>query len=84
MARFKTVILVHGCFWHGHGCSPKNRRPKSNTEYWNGKIDRNIRRDVENSRRLSELGWRTIVIWACELGDTTALETKLQAELSLP
>lgn len=81
LPKFKTVILVHGCFWHGHGCSPKNRRPKSNTDYWNPKIDRNIRRDGENLEKLSSLGWKAVVIWACELKNPEALEAKLLASL---
>lgn len=81
LPKFKTVILVHGCFWHGHGCSPKNRRPKSNTEYWNPKIDRNIRRDAENLEKLRSLGWKAVVIWACETKNSTALEARLREAL---
>jgi DNA mismatch endonuclease, patch repair protein len=81
LPKLRTVILVHGCFWHGHGCSPKNRRPKSNTEYWNLKIDRNSKRDAENLIKLRSLGWKAVVIWACETKDLTALEIRLQQEL---
>ena len=81
LPKFKTAILVHGCFWHGHGCSPKNRRPKSNTDYWNPKIDRNIRRDAENLKKLNSLGWKAVVVWACELKTPEALEAKLLASL---
>lgn len=79
LPRWKVVILVHGCFWHGHDCSPKVRRPKSNTAYWNPKIERNMRRDAENVERLRSLGWSPVVIWACETRDLTALEGRLRA-----
>jgi len=68
LPKYKTAIFVHGCFWHGcSNCSHGKRRPASNTEYWNKKLDRNIQRDRENIRRLSDLGWKVLVIWECEI-----------------
>ena len=84
LSKLRTVIFVHGCFWHGHGCNLRNRRPKSNTEYWNSKIDRNISRDVETLQKLHSLGWKAVVIWACEIKDLTVLELKLQEALAYP
>jgi len=62
----KTVIFVHGCFWHHHECQA-GRIPKSNAEYWKEKLDRNQRRDIENKTSLRQQGWIVIVVWECEL-----------------
>ena len=67
LPRYKTVIFVHGCFWHGcPTCRHAQIRPQANAEYWNRKLDRNLARDKENQVRLEELGWRVLVIWECE------------------
>jgi len=65
LPKFKTVIFVHGCFWHGHNC-PKGRRPASNQEFWNKKLDKNVERDNANYEALRALGWDIKVIWECE------------------
>lgn len=82
LPRFRTVIFVHGCFWHGHSECREGRRPKSNTEYWNRKLDRNLNRDAANAERLRELGWRRIVVWECELKDKEAVNQRLISELN--
>ena len=64
--RYRTVALVHGCFWHGHDCR-KGRRPTSNHEFWNRKLDGNVARDAANHSRLRELGWEVFLIWECDL-----------------
>lgn len=64
--RYKSVIFVNGCFWHGH-CCPRCRMPSSNADYWIGKVARNIERDIANRRRLLQLGWRVLTIWECAL-----------------
>ena len=64
---YKTVIFVHGCFWHGHqGCRLSNM-PKSNIEYWKEKIQRNIQRDNAEQAALNAEGWRVIIVWECEI-----------------
>lgn len=65
--RHKTVIFVHGCFWHGHGCKRGRRVPKTNRAYWKDKIARNKARDEKNANALKALGWRVVTIWECEL-----------------
>jgi DNA mismatch endonuclease, patch repair protein len=62
----RTVILVHGCFWHRHSDCRLASNPKSNVQFWRDKFDRNVRRDQKNMERLRGLGWRTIVVWECE------------------
>lgn len=82
LPRYKTVVFVHGCFWHGHKGCKEGRRPKSNTEYWNRKLDRNLRRDAANSKLLRKLGWKRIVVWECELKNIEALKQRLISELN--
>lgn len=65
--KYKTVIFVHGCFWHAHENCRYAVMPKSNTEYWNGKISGNVSRDLSSRKILHEMGWKIIVIWECNL-----------------
>lgn len=67
LPRYKTVVFINGCFWHGHQGCRYFVMPKSNTEYWYKKINRNIERDVLVYKKLSELGWNVISVWECEL-----------------
>ncbi len=64
--RYKSVIQINGCFWHGHSC-PRCRIPNSNTEYWNRKIAKNMERDITNRQSLLDEGWRVLTIWECAL-----------------
>lgn len=63
----KKVIFVHGCFWHQHKECPGGRKPRSKSEYWNKKLNRNVRRDNASLKQLREMGWDAMVIWECEL-----------------
>lgn len=64
----RAVIFVHGCFWHRHdGCKVAST-PKSNTEFWIKKFERNVARDAQSKEMLEVQGWRVIVVWECELG----------------
>lgn len=66
--KLKKVVFVHGCFWHGHFCK-KGRLPKSHIEYWQPKIAANRARDVRTLRAVRRLGWKTLVVWECEIKD---------------
>lgn len=66
LPKHKTVIFVNGCFWHKHDCG-RFVWPKSNEEYWYAKIKRNIQRDADNYKLLTEAGWKVLVIWECEI-----------------
>jgi DNA mismatch endonuclease (patch repair protein) len=79
--RRRLAIFVHGCFWHGHGCKRGSRKPKTNAAYWSTKIARNQERDTQAVEALHALGWRTMVIWECEIKDETALSGRLRAFL---
>ncbi|MDV2978168.1 UNVERIFIED_CONTAM: very short patch repair endonuclease [Actinomycetes bacterium ARC8] len=63
----RKAIFVNGCFWHGHDCPVGQRRPASNTGYWNPKLDANIARDQRNLDNLAALGWESLTLWECEL-----------------
>ncbi|QDH74406.1 very short patch repair endonuclease [Brevundimonas sp. M20] len=63
----RTVVLVHGCFWHGHDCPRGARQPKANANYWVAKIDRNRARDLTNAQALQAAGWRVVTVWECAM-----------------
>lgn len=67
LKKYKTVIFVNGCFWHGHQGCKYFVMPKSNTEYWNKKITGNVERDKNVIVRLEKLGWNVITVWECQL-----------------
>lgn len=67
LPKHHTAIFVHGCFWHQHtGC--KNAvMPKTNTDFWQKKLESNVARDTQNIAKLIALGWKSIVVWECEI-----------------
>ncbi len=67
LPRHKKVIFVHGCFWHSHPGCPRGRRPTGNESFWREKLDTNVARDLRNIETLHSLGWRTLVVWQCQL-----------------
>ena len=67
MRKYKTCIFVNGCFWHGHEGCKYYTIPKTNTEFWQKKIDRNQERDREVQQKLAFMGWHSITIWECQL-----------------
>lgn len=82
LPRFRTAIFVHGCFWHQHKACGKSRRPSSNREYWDTKLDENISRDERKERELLSLGWRVETVWQCETRDVETLSERLKNLLS--
>lgn len=66
LPKYKTVIFVHGCFWHMHDCG-RFVWPSSNVEYWEKKIYRNVDRDKEHTEKLQADGWKVLTVWECEL-----------------
>ena len=67
LPRYKTVVFVNGCFWHGHDKCKYFVMPKSNVEFWQKKISRTIIRDNETYEKLADLGWNVLTIWECQL-----------------
>ena len=76
LPRYRVVVQVQGCFWHGHGCQ-KGRTPRSNRDYWHKKLTANRRRDLKNSRLLRTMGWRRIVVWGCQTKNLQLVEERL-------
>ncbi|WP_456282170.1 very short patch repair endonuclease [Cupriavidus sp. JZ107] len=78
LPRHKKVVLVHGCFWHGHFCrlAPGS---KSNTQYWSPKIEANRSRDARNRAALINLGWDVLELWECEIRDAKQTEERLRS-----
>jgi DNA mismatch endonuclease (patch repair protein) len=78
--RLKSVIFVHGCFWHRHP-DPKcrlARLPKSRLDFWEPKLTANRSRDQRNQSALAASGWKVLVVWECELSEKEQLENKLK------
>ena len=65
--KYKSVIFVHGCFWHSHDCKYGRVKPKSNAEFWNKKRGDTYIRDQRNQTKLIENDWKYLIIWECEL-----------------
>ncbi|MBH3549502.1 DNA mismatch endonuclease Vsr [Pseudomonas aeruginosa] len=69
--RYRTVVFVHGCFWHRHsGCNIATT-PKSNTQFWLEKFEKNVERDARVITQLQMMGWKVITVWECELASFT-------------
>lgn len=73
----RKVIFVHGCFWHGHRKCRFAKPPKSRRRYWLPKLEGNRERDQRNRRRLAHQGWKTLVIWQCQLADPLAVAARI-------
>lgn len=83
LPRLRTVVFVHGCFWHRHPGCRYATTPKSRQEYWLPKFEANVERDARKEAQLRELGWRVAVIWECETKSLEALEARLRLEFDL-
>lgn len=69
--KYRSIVLVHGCYWHRHrGCKDASM-PKSNVAFWTRKFAENTERDQRTERRLADQGWRVMVVWECELVNYT-------------
>lgn len=75
LPKYKTVIFVNGCFWHGHEGCKYFVWPKNNEDFWKEKIGGNIQRDSRNHQLLTEQGWNVITIWECELKKAVFAQT---------
>ena len=75
LPKYKTVVFVHGCFWHMHEGCRYAKLPKTNTEFWKEKLSRNRERDKNEQRILREMGWKVLVVWECEIKKDKQQET---------
>lgn len=83
LAKYRSVVFVHGCFWHGHRGCKYYSIPKTNTDFWIAKVANNQERDQEVWRQLEAKGWFVIIVWECELkkGTMEATISRVQNEL---
>ena len=75
LPKYRTVVFVHGCFWHGHKGCKNYTIPKTNTEFWVAKVARNQERDQEVWRKLEAKGWSVVIVWECQLKKANLDET---------
>jgi DNA mismatch endonuclease (patch repair protein) len=78
----KRVVFVHGCFWHRHDCPSGRRVPKSNVLPWKEKFSRNVDRDRRVLRALAKRGWKSMIIWECELSNPERTARRLERFLN--
>ena len=81
LRKWRTVIFVNGCFWHGHDCN--KHRPTTHAQFWQDKISRNRERDARNQALLQAAGWHVIVVWECQLSSKNRVETLRELDLTL-
>ena len=79
--RYKSVIMVHGCFWHRHPGCKYATSPKTRVSFWENKFKGNVVRDRRNETALHDLGWRVLVIWECETKDKEAVAERIEGFL---
>ena len=77
LARYNSVIFVHGCFWHRHKECKNASVPKTKKTFWEEKFKANIERDIKVKNELKSNGWRVLVVWECELTDVESVEKEL-------
>ena len=83
LRKYRTVIFVNGCFWHGHEGCKNYVLPKTNAEFWRNKIERNKSRDKEEQRKLASMGWHCITVWECQLRPKVRQQTLEALEYTL-
>ncbi|HCO27064.1 MAG: very short patch repair endonuclease [Gimesia sp.] len=81
LPKYKTVIFVHGCFWHRHKGCKYAYNPKSRVDFWKKKFASNVKRDITASKELESNGWKVIIIWECETSDIDALARLLNESI---
>lgn len=84
LPKYKTVIFVHGCFWHGHENCRYFVVPKTRTDWWLAKINGNTANDEKAEKALKDLGWRVITLWECSLKPATIDATLAALLKTLP
>jgi len=78
LPKYRTIVFINGCFWHGHQNCKKALLPESNIEFWEKKILQNIKRDKNNYKVLESLGWNVIVLWQCKLSNVKIADKTLR------
>ena len=82
ISRLKKVVFINGCFWHQHQGCRRNARPKTNKNYWLPKLEKNVKRQKEDIKELKKMGWKTYIIWECEVKNDKKLKKKIKRILA--
>ena len=82
LPKYRTVVLVHGCFWHRHPECRFAYMPKSRISFWSKKFKQNVERDKRNQQAMADLGWKVIVVWECELRNLKLLQKRLRSDVA--
>lgn len=83
LPKYRTVVLVHGCYWHRHPGCPRTTTPKTNIDFWQSKFDATVRRDKEKAEALKVAGWKVLTVWECDLEKAPeAVSDRIRAELA--
>jgi len=82
LPKYRTVIFVHGCFWHRHKDCSKSTTPKTRAEFWLTKFEQNRARDIRNEHALKEAGWSVLIVWECDATKPELLERELVEHFS--
>lgn len=83
LQKYRTVIFVNGCFWHGHDGCKYFVLPKTNSEFWKDKIQKNKERDIKEQKELASMGWHCITVWECQLKPAFREQTLKSLEYTL-
>ena len=78
LPKYKTVIFVHGCFWHRHENCKYASTPKTRKEFWENKFKANVKRDLEIQEKIKNIGWKSVVIWECEIKNKSKLKNNFK------
>lgn len=76
LPKYRTIIFINGCFWHGHSCKAA-KLPETRTEFWRDKISATVLRDHRSYNELESLGWNVLVVWQCEIKNKSIREKRL-------
>jgi DNA mismatch endonuclease (patch repair protein) len=82
LPKYRTVVFVHGCFWHGHSGCKRASMPATHRRFWSEKIKRNKARDGEVKRALQRAGWRILTVWECQITSASGLARRLRSLLA--
>ena len=78
LPKYKTVIFVHGCFWHRHENCKYATSPKTRVEFWENKFKANVKRDLEIQEKIKNIGWQSLVIWECDTRNISFMKNKIE------
>ncbi len=84
LSKYRTLVFVHGCFWHRHQSCPHATTPASRQEYWLPKFYRTVDRDRKNKEELQRQGWKVVVVWECETKNVRKLAERLMKDINTP